>query len=84
MHQAGLGESGPEDHAVVEVLRDILLLLAAIGASLSAILVLSLALPGQPPASRIEPGAPAQQAVPLKPEQPAERRGPAWRVAAQE
>lgn len=83
MHQAGLGESGPEDQAVVEVLRDILLLLAAIGASLSAILVLSLALPGQPPSSRIEPGAPAQQ-VPLKPEQPAERRGPAWRVAAQE
>lgn len=83
MHQAGLGESGPEDQAVVEMLRDILLLLAAIGASLSLILVLSLALPGQAP-PRIEPGAPAQQAVPLKPEQPAERRGPAWRVAAQE
>ena len=82
----------PQDPAIMEVLRDVLLLLAAIGVSLFVILALSLVLPGQPQRMRIGSGAPAtlperEHAAPLAPGQvvaSAERRRPAWRVAAQE
>ena len=78
------GEAGGAD-PVREVLRDIFLLLGAIGASLTLVTLLSLLLPGQPQPTLPSAATPEQQ--PLAQHQvvaSAGRKAPAWRDAAQE
>lgn len=82
------GETGGGGDPVREVLRDIFLLLGAIGASLTLVTLvtlLSLFLPGQPQPTLPPAATPEQQ--PLAQHQvvaSAGRKAPAWRDAAQQ
>ena len=76
------GEAGADP--VREVLRDTYLLLAAIGASLMLVTLLSLLLPGQPPPTLPRATAPAQTLAEHQVVASAGRKVPAWRGAAQE
>ncbi len=79
------GEAGRGGDPVREVLRDIFLLLGAIGASLTLVTLLSLFLPGQPEPTLPRAATPEQQ--PLAQHQvvaSAGRKAPAWRDAAQQ
>ncbi|MDB5976659.1 MAG: hypothetical protein JWR07_3419 [Nevskia sp.] len=78
------GEAGSGD-PVRELLRDTFLLLGAIGASLTLVMLLSLLLPGEP-RQQPQPRAatPAQPAAEHQVVASAGRKVPAWRVAAQQ
>ena len=75
------GEAGSSADPVREVLRDIFLLLGAIGASLTLVTLLSLLLPGE---SQPHAATPVQPLAQHQVVASAGRKVPAWHEAAQE
>lgn len=69
---------------VHEVLRDIFLLLGAIGASLMLVALLSLLLPGQPQPTLQRAATPVESLAEHQVVASAGRKVPAWRDAAQQ
>lgn len=78
------GEAGGGADPVREVLRDIFLLLGAIGASLMLVTLLSLLLPSQPQPMQPRATTPAQPLAEHQLVASAGRKVPAWREAAQQ
>ena len=76
------GEAGSGADPVREVLRDIFLLLGAIGASLMLVTLLSLLLPGQPQPTLPSAAMPAQPLAQHQVVAGIGRKVPAWREAA--
>ena len=78
------GEAGSSADPVREVLRDIFLLLGAIGASLTLVTLLSLLLPGESQPTQPRAATPVQPLAQHQVVASAGRKVPAWREAAQE
>lgn len=72
------------DDPVRELLRDAFLLLGAIGASLTLVMLLSLLLPGEPQQRQQRAVTPAQPVAEHQVVASAERKVPAWRAATQQ